>query len=284
MEAVTLENTSDETMHVFDAKGIRHSILPMSVAVRPQEIADLFLTTKSRYVRKYRASSIPDRPGERKMWLANVTGNPAASDTIEVQRMDRKTGLTIYEKRPNPLKAPQAVQYRMQRGQEIGIAEDGKEFWLNLSAVKVRFPSAQRFPVSESIAKWLLQRDAMQDEGNVGKIVDCRPPSDFEPNESWPYDHVRIYAGLMQVPIDLKKEFPPAMQAQGDVSELRDKLLHALFFFLINEKYTLPNKAAFDIALDAFDSWEKSERDKRAGHERAAAIATAAAQQGRKSA
>lgn len=260
MSALTmaLENISNEPQHVFAEDGTRHTIPAAAVSVRPLPVAELFLRNRSRYIRRYEAFKVPHIYGEKQVWVANMTGNPATPETVEVPQTDRKTGLTTWTKRPHPLKQPQEVKYRMQLGQEPGFDQEGKETAFNLTPVRIRFPAGKRYPVSERYARWMLQRDAMQEDGHTGKIAECRAPTDFEPTEEpsefWTYDKIRIYIGLMgdQVKIDLKKDFPPASQVRGNIDEMREKLYHALFFYLVNEEYELPNKAAFNLAMDEY--------------------------------
>lgn len=246
MELITIENLSNIEQHVWDELGIRHSLPPHAILPRREELAKLFLKEKGKYVRKYVPFQIPDVPGEPKQWLANVSGNPLLPKEITFPQTDRKTGLTVYLKKPNPLATPVTVKHKMQRGQERALDGEGKETALNLPPVTIKFPPGTRLQVSDSIANWLIMRDDMQEDDCRGRLIRCREPSEFEPNESWDYDDIRLYAEMMDAPVDLKKAFPPAKSVKGDTDVLKERLVNTLFFFLVDEKYSLPPKHAFD--------------------------------------
>jgi len=249
-----IENFSNVEQHVWDDKdGKRYSIPANTIVMRSPDVAALFLTQRAKFVRKYVPSTIPDRPNEKKVWIANVTGNPRAKKTYTFSETDKKTGLTVNSERENPLATATTVVQRMIGGQEPGIDREGGETLINLPGVVIRIPPATRVQAPQTIANWLLTMDETQDDIHAhGRLVKCRAPSEFEPNESWDYDDIRIFAREMQTDIDLKKAFPPARSFKdGAVEKAKEDLLHALFFYLIDERYTLPPRQAIEAAKAA---------------------------------
>lgn len=250
---IQIENFSNVEQHVWDEGGIRYSIPASSVVMRSTDIATLFLTQRSKYVRRYTPSNIPDREGEKKIWIANVTGNPAAKKQITIMETDKKTGLSTPFHRDNPLAMAVTVSQRMQQGQVPMMDQQGGDNVLNLPAILIKIPPATRIQAPVSIATWLLTMDETQDDEHArGRLVKCRAPTEYEPNESWDYDDIRLYAREMQAPIDLKKAFPPASSFKANgTDKAKEELLHALFFYLIDERYTLPPRAAIEAAKAA---------------------------------
>jgi hypothetical protein len=172
---------------------------------------------------------------------------------LSFEQTDRKTGIVSFHKKPNPLSIPTWVRHKMQRGQERGLDGEGKETAINLPPMSIKIPPAHRFHVSESIANWLIMMDDMQEDDCRGRLAWCREPAEFEPNESWDYEDVRLFSQLMDLPLDLKKAFPPAASLKGGSDETKERLINTLFYFLVDERYSLPTKLAFENA--------KAERD-----------------------
>ncbi len=256
MGIVALENLSDVEQYAWGSDNLRHSIQPKAIVSRPTEIAGLFLNQVGKYVRKYVPFSIPEIPGEPKLWVANVTGNPAIPKEVTFKYTNKKTGVEEWLKKPHPHAPPITISYRMQQGSAPAIDGEGKESSVNLPSVLIKFPSASRYPVSKSIANWLVnEMDAMQETDCVGRLVFCRGPSEFEPNDSWDYDDVRLYVSLMgSVPLDVKKVFPPSNQLKNGTDEKKEQLLNALFFYLIDAKYGLVPYGAFQAAKASRDA------------------------------
>lgn len=250
---IQLENYSNVEQHVWDTDGKRYSIPAHSIVLRSSDIAQLFLEQRSKYIRKYVPSTIPDRPNEKKVWIANATGNPQAKKTYQLAETDRKTGLTVHKELENPLAIATTVSQRMVGGQEPGMDREGGETLVNLPSILIKIPPATRVHAPQSIANWLLTMDETQDDPHArGRLIKCRAPTEYEPNESWDYDDIRIFAREMQAPVDLKKQFPPASSFKGGaVEKAKEELLHALFFYIIDERYTLPPRQAIEAAKAA---------------------------------
>ncbi len=256
MDNVALENISEVEQYAWGSDNVRHSIAPRSIVNRRGEIATLFLSQVGRYVRKYTAFMMPEIPGEPKLWVANATGNPALPKEVSFEVTNKKTGQTEWHKKPHPLASPITISYRMQQGQAPAIDGEGRESSVNLPSVPIKFPPSSRYPVSRSYANWLVnEMDALQESDCVGRLKFCRGPSEFEPNDSWDYDDIRLYVSMMGgVPLDVKKAFPPSSQLKAGSDAKKEELLHALFFYLIDDRYGLVPYQAFQAAKASRDA------------------------------
>lgn len=248
MDSVLLENLSNLEQHVWDDQGSRHTLPARAILARSPQVAELFLKNNAKFVRQHTRVAVPEIPGEPKIWLANMTGNPAAQKELTVAQQDRKTGLTVYFKKPNPLATATTIKYKMGRGQEPARDMDGKETALNLPPIKVVFPPHHREPVSMTYANWLLMMDDQQEDDCRGRLVRCREPQEFEPSLDWSYDDLRLYAQLLDVGIDLKKAHPVKTALKSSQEEAVERLYEALWFYVVDPQYSLPNKTGFEKA------------------------------------
>jgi hypothetical protein len=252
MELVTLENFASVDQHAWDEKGVRHTIAANSVVHRDVSLAKLFLSQAGKFVRKYKPLPMPNGiPGEGYMWLANMTGNPILPKELKVEQTDRKTGIVSFITKVNPLAQAVTVGQRYGQGQAHGTETDGSPTLINLPAVWIKIPPITRVRAPISIGKWLLMMDGDQEADCRGRLIACRAPTEFEPNESWDYDDMRLFAQLMDAPIDTKKAYPPARELKNAVDEYKEKLFNNLFYFIVDERYQLPPKHAFDAAKAA---------------------------------
>ncbi len=257
---IVLQNTSSTPQHVyFDDK--RWTLYGLQTLPFPKEIAEVFLQERSKYVHKYVASPVPRIQGAMEVWMANVTGNPFLPETVKVWRKI-KGEMTELEK-PNPLRTPVPVIEYISGGQIIRQGEEAADdISVNLPKIKVELPPFTRLLVPAPYADRILERDGMGSDGWAGKVMLCREPSAFEPNETWAFDDVRLYAMLLDVDtfgslVDPKskncmfkqenayKDAKGAKQANL-ILELKHKLLDMVFFRLVDDRFAYPSKAEFD--------------------------------------
>lgn len=254
MKYITLQNRSDsDPQHVFvvgeDGKGRRYTLPPSHVVPFPEDVAKVFLRDCSKFVKIFQQVFVPDsQPGMPKAWIANATGNPALPLTIEVTRVvhGENTRMTL----PNPLRQAMPLSFKIHRSQEVTKDQDGEHTW-NWPPDVLCLPPYERVAVPANVAMQLQNRDGMQDAAYRGRLITCRPPSAFEPNESWEYEDLRAWAVIV-APQNfgegrMQKNFPATSKLEEDrIEEKKWELLHELFFIKINDKYNLPSREQFE--------------------------------------
>lgn len=255
---ITLHNTSDVPQHVFYNER-RETIYPKTTRALPEGLAREFLAQRGNYVVIYRPIVVPNLEGAKKVYVANATGNPFLPEKVKVSRKHR--GDWIEEEKPNPLRIPFLISERVGRGQTYQPVRlgDGDES-LNHPAVMIQIPPFERVHLAAPFAYVLQERDNRRDHIWRGQVwVDCRGPSDpqfFEPNDSWSYEEVRLYARLMDKdtfePLLINK-FPEESSIKdknkNNIFEKKKQLMDLLFFRCIDPKYPYPSREEFDFLL-----------------------------------
>lgn len=242
MDTITLYNTTDIEQTAYTPDGKRYSLAPHEVRPLVRDVAEAFLTQRSKFVQTYQAVYIPPSPGESITWIANATGNPFQPAELVRVRLNRQTGIDEEFKIPNPLFIARPVEMALSKSQTISDSRQGgfKESFSHPPSM-VKIPPLTRVPVPRTVAEWLLRRDAQMGDGYQGSLVECRGPSDFEPNESWPLDEMMLYAEAMDGKTSWKKHIPK----NGDDHDKKMAFYKALFFRLIDESYALVDKTYF---------------------------------------
>lgn len=251
--SVQLHNNSDVAQHIFFDKR-RETIYPRQTRAFPRDIARQFLEERGQYVRLYVPTKIPQMDGFGYVWIANATGNPFLPKTVALRR--KVHGKWEDYEKDNPLRNPFPIKELISRGQTVQASVEGEgEESLNHPKVPVEIPPFERVRMPHPIAEVLKARDDSRDIEWRGQIAGCRPPGDFEPNETWSYDDIRLYAALMDghtfLPLlDQNKDgiFPPEAAFGTDtrsVAESKKKLLEMLFFRFIDERFAYPSKEEF---------------------------------------
>ena len=243
LNTVNLYNTSDTEQQAYMPDGKRVAMAPFEIRPWPREVADVFLAQRGKYIQKYQAMYIPPSPGEAITYIANLTGNPHEPEELTKTQFDRQRGLDMPYTVPNPMRVARPVEYEMQGEQVVKAGEGGVKYTLSTPPKRVKIPPMVRLPVPRSSAEWLIRRDAQCEEGYRGSVVECRGPSDFEPNESWTIDDVLLYMKLMD-PRTAWKKFVVGQDEQ----EKKLNLYRAVFPRLVDEKYSTIPKHAFDAA------------------------------------
>lgn len=245
-EAITLYNTTDIEQTAYTQDGKRYSMAPHEVRPLPRDIAEAFLMQRSKFVQTYQAVYIPPSPGESVTWIANATGNPFQPDVLKRTKLNRQTGIEDTYEVPNPLRTARPVEFTMNKTQRISESKQGgfKESF-SLPPETVKIPPTTRVPVPRSVAEWLLRRDAQMEEGFQRSLVECRGPSDFEPNESWSIEEMLLYAEAMDAKTNWKKHIPK----NAEEHDKKLSLFRALFFRLIDESYALVDRTYFQGLL-----------------------------------
>lgn len=262
--AVTIHNLSSIPQSIF-FENQRYTLPENAVETLPAPIARAFLSERARWVVTYNPIAVPKMDGFQDVWIANTTGNPfLANATVKLKR--KVHGRWEDYDAPHPLRQPRIVTERVGQGQVAAKETEGdQDTVLNLPKLEVRIPPYTRVKVPAPIANRLMERDGQRTDGWSGMISPAREPSVFEPNETWGYDEVRLYAGLFAPHIYAEKidptkhgPFPPEEALKGDEKKIhaaKRALLDMLFFQLINEEYPLVSheeysKAKFEMDLE----------------------------------
>lgn len=226
-----------------------------------EDVAKAFLSQRPRQVQVYQPVVIPVRHGEAVMWLANVTGNPFLDKKLVRYKLNTKTGQEESYEIPNPLVYPMMVSREMFVDDEISQAPQGnfKESFAH-PKMQVKIPPYTRYPFPISIGEWMLRRDSQMDENSVGKIAVCRPPSEFEPNDSWSHGEILVFAQMVDPQYRWANVFKIGGKKPEEQEAAKTELLHALFFRICDENYALPPEDAFNAELSRIKEEMKREK------------------------
>jgi hypothetical protein len=242
---IQLENMSEFPQDVYDDTGRKWTLAEFAVEDVPERIAQLFLEKRAQFVRVFEPLAIPPRPGQATVWVANMTGNPFNKAEVQVER--KVHGELVEHTVPNPNLIPRILEFEIRRDQDQEMGQDGQVNYINHPAQKLRLPPFQRHPVPASIAMWVCNRDSYQDAAHVGKVARCRGPSAGDPNMTWNYDVLRVYAHLIDSKhFDIIQTYPPAekMTDADALHKHKQSLLRRLFFRIIDERFTPVPRAA----------------------------------------
>lgn len=247
-----LQNADGRDKHVWEVdSGIQHTIYAHEVRAFPDGLAKMFLDQHPRFVHIQRKTEIHLKPDERAVWIANVTGNPHAKDEVDVSKI--VDGKERWNRIPNPHRKPQALKFRMHQDQIwYGPPDDRK--CLNPAPFDVHIPPYERVQLSANMADTILNRSmfvsAVEEKG---KVRPCRAPGQFEPNVTWQLDDIRMYANIVDGKLFSLEALETTYKAEasyaGDknaIAEAKLALLHALFFCLIDDAFSLPTREGFE--------------------------------------
>ena len=254
-ETATIYNHTDLDQHAYELGGKRHSLGPFEIRVVPTEVAQLFLAQRGKFVQPYVALALPRVPGEDLVWIANVTGDPFAPATVKVLYFDRDKNMEVEQEVPNPRYKARPITRKMNGQQTIQAAESGEpgaKESVSHPEITIKLPPFSRHSCSRSIADWLERRDAQQDELMVGSIKIVRAPTDYEPNDSWSQEEMLAYGELIDGTVDWRARWGVPQTGDGfqeEVRKVKIDLLNALFFKVIDERYSLPPREFVKAAL-----------------------------------
>lgn len=241
LNEVALINSSDIEQRAYLPDGKSISMAPQEIRTWPRDMADVLLAQRGKYIQPYRPLYIPPSPGEAITYIANVTGNPHAPEMLTKKRFDKSRGIEEEFQIPNPIRVAKILEYELQSEQVVQMGQGGSKESYSFPPKRVKVPSTMRLPVPRSVAEWLIRRDAQGDDDSRGSLIECRGPSDFEPNESWPLEDMLLYASMVDKQANWKKF------AKGeDDHEKKLNLYRAVFNRLVDERFQPVPRMAFE--------------------------------------
>lgn len=205
------------------------------------------------------------------VWVANMTGNPLYPETVAIQKYDPVSRRQYTDSVPLPAREPKHLIREMKGGSEIVSGRSGSEQRMK-DPVRISIPPHRRIRLRENEADWFLKRssNAAQHSGapTASDAIRSRGPSDFEPDYSWDYDDVLLYAELVDARLVRNAPNKQALLAHRDMQKRKDETPQKLaarqkrhlknkvrefidtqlFYFLANPRVKLPTKTEFDAA------------------------------------
>lgn len=223
-----------------------------------KEVADRFLDAHHGVVT--RAEDIgtvyeADLPNQDMVWLANMTGDPDAPDTIQgASHWNKSQGQFVSSSQPHPCKDAITITRDYDMGQKEYIAKDGAPEGLNLQSVAIKIPPYTRRQFPKEIGTWMLMRDGTAGKECSGRIKKSRPPSPFEPDLGWSLDDMRSYLQLCSPGADLgptEADLKAANKGNGkeleaETDKAKRKVWTRLFFCLADPSVRLPTRSEFN--------------------------------------
>jgi hypothetical protein len=198
-------------------------------------------------------------PEPKKIWVANVTGDPDAPDNIMVRQWIKKAWTTV----PIENTAKHAVALReWAEGPMVEYtARDGTLEALNMPGHYVTIPAYKRVEMEAHIANWFMDRTIMSAPKVTGgkrpvKAIFSRKPSQFEPDSSWELDEIVDYLCLVDPDApeqkgedELQENYKKAKLTEEEVDvrlgEAKREVLRRLYFRLVNPEFRLPTRKEF---------------------------------------
>jgi len=259
IDDLELKNT-DPTLpkSVYDEEGVRHEIPPLGRVSLPAPLAREFLAKHPRWVHLYEEEPIPVVQGERTVYIANVTGSRMLPDDVEeIKNVEGKDVVKII---PNPNRVKQVLEFKLQGAQRITGPDSSRKSTKDPNFT-ARLEPLRRYAMPENYANTILQRTArVQKPYLAGRVIRVPEPAEYEPNETWDLDDIRLYAYMTDPSHFTEKrithEYPPlSTYRDGDgkldkreVTAAKRRLLEDLFPSLIDDRYTKPTRAGFEKA------------------------------------
>ncbi len=277
-KTIELENITDVPQRVYDTEGVAgpagrmHEIPARQYRGVSEELAAIFLRERAGYVVEYMPTPMPHIPGEEQVWIANATGNPWLPTTVKAMRIHK--GEEIEIEVPNPKATPKLVHRPMKQGQKVVATDDGADKQTVTAGPPLVFevPPYRRRPFSVTYAEWFLRRDSMYDETRQGEVVQCRPPSEYEPNETWSLTELQCWAMMVAPQLFHATSLEPGAkhelfgephfeyESEYDEDQARERLWQALWFVVIDPVYNLVGERDFKIGLSRFEEQVEKKR------------------------
>lgn len=260
---IAIQNLTAHTQKCF-WNGMIYSINPYQVREFIEGIAYAFFDQRPKFVVEYKPIELPEpAPGEKLVWLANNTGNPFLPEVIKLKRY--KKGEEEEFEIPNPIREPAAITRSLSLGQRIVPQKNDPtaDESLNLGRRKIVIPPYTRVCVSEGLSNWLLRRDMMAERQHRGRLIECRPPTDCDPNVSWELERLRVLAKIMEIPdemlgqheAELRARFAGNEEAQElGILQAKQDLMYVLFFRIIDERFWQPSKTELDAFIKELEN------------------------------
>lgn len=244
----TIKNGSGREVVVL-INGQREEIKPGQVLTLTATKADAFIAKCSDVVE---IKEVPlnfggvqaDTLAGATVFIANMTGNPNAPETIVARRMVREGGgsRTANVEVANPNREPRLVGRDMDLGQSVVSGRSGDES-LNHGKLRLEIPPYQRVQWPVNAAEWFINRDSMMEQECRGQVRRCRPPSPSDPDLHWDLDDLRSYYELVFGKAPVCPTEKALRTRHTDDAELLDVILHEkqklmqeLFFVVVDPK------------------------------------------------
>jgi hypothetical protein len=248
---VVRNRTSVEQFVLVEGK--RYTLLPHSIDVFDEKVCRRFLEEREGCELTSAMNEVSDNvtPGEEKVWLYNTSGNPDAPSLVDTLAVKDKQRVTIQI--PNPLLRPLVITRTMGGAQVIRNNES-----LNFPGRTLSIAPYTRKAFNVTDAQFIMRRDQGQAPEMRGAIAYARTPNGKEePNTSWEYEDLRLYAGL--VDRDAFRNLPTlnglkhqAAQLRGQgvtnaevIERAKAELFRRLWFRVVNPIYPLPKMEEF---------------------------------------
>ena len=267
---IELENATGAIQKVYDEAGTLYSMGPFATKAWKDDVAQLFLSQRASYVRVVHEGEIPRvLMNERVMWIANMTGCPFYPREFEITVIEKD--LPVLKKIPNKNAVAQKLKWTINVGQgddpygrvpEIITSSPARDF--NLPPIQLTLRVRQRVPVGHKIGQFIMQRDALEGDMGHGQVMECRPPTSFEPTMQWDLPKIIFYARMV-CDSDFERDYiverfkvnnpdkhsrgePALVDVMGNPAwceGVKDDLLARLFYRIVDPAYGLPTEVAF---------------------------------------
>ena len=272
----TIKNTSGVQQSVV-YRGSQFILQPYDEATYDVVIADLFLEMCAPIVvdttERIGDTYAPEFQRSTK-WLANMTGDPDAPDEVEQTLVDKDTRRWRKLKVPNPNKAARTISRVKYGGQIQYTARDGGLVNQTAPAKTLEVPPFRRRALPIEEAEWFKNRDGLS--SSPGAVIFSRPPSDFEPDMSWPLDRMRSYAQFLDQSAGARGVLGPSeedlvaratgegfskVQLAEELRKAKQSLMRWLYFKLVNPDCRLPTRIEFEEWLTGKSAVEIEESE-----------------------
>ena len=268
-QPVAVRNTGRVEQYVI-VDGRRHALSPHQIRVLEEPIARAFLERCSPHVvRETGINSVEDdRPRGDLVYLYNLSGNPDLPAQIEV--VDVQKGLSVRRMIDNPLRTGTPV-FRELSGSETPTVVKGENTTRRNPPRRITIFPWTRKGFEKGEAQWMLNREAGR-SATQRSLARSRPPSGFEPNDSWSLNDLIAYAHIVdpKCPLVATEEKIIALFSAGSTKladavgfEVKGKgldritdeasqlMLQRLFFRVANPDYRLPSREDFEQVRDS---------------------------------
>lgn len=211
--------------------------------------------------------AVADAPKKDKtVWVANVTGDPDAPDTVTTRIWKNKHWEETDIK--NPVKRPWLLKEEANGGMQEYTDKSGTLMALNLPTFWISLPAYRRIELEEGLANWFLGRQANglpRTDPHIRKAIVSRAPGNFEPDISWDLDELNMYLLLLDIDA-VRGPSEKAFKAQayrggrgrkaptdGEYQTMLDDqkrlVMKRIYFRLVDPRFRLPDRKEFAEAM-----------------------------------
>lgn len=269
MELVRIKNNTVHDQYVI-YKGTQVILSPEEERTVEKALGDLFLQKCPSHVSEIKIGEeyLDNDKDNETVWIANVTGDPRQPEKFTTKRYSKANGWQRVDI-DNPKRKPFTIKRSMGGSMVEYTNKDGILEGLNKWGRDYTIPPFQRAPFPRHVARWFLNRDALQMPEMKGACIKSRPKSHFEPDSSWPLDDIRSYFKLLNPVADLgpaEKEITHYKNgqkrkdqgaAQIELANAKVEILKQLYFYLVDPKVRLPSRAEFVEFRDGVEEEEE---------------------------